>query len=175
MNILATLVFIFLMTTSLSTFTVTTIDGAEKKLSDYNNQVVVVVNVASFCGYTKQYAPLEELYRKYKAKGLVVLGFPSNDFGAQEPGTDSEIKEFCSTKFDVTFPMFSKIIVKGSDKHPLYAWLTKGGNGVAAGEVAWNFEKFIIGRNGAIAARFGSKTDPLSAEFVAAIEAALAK
>jgi glutathione peroxidase len=153
-----------------------TIDGADQPLSAYAGKVVLIVNVASFCGYTKQYAPLEKLYRTYKDRGLVILGFPANDFGAQEPGTEEEIKEFCSTKFDVTFPMFAKITVKGPDKHPLYAWLTSGGgNASLAGEVAWNFEKFLIGKDGAIVGRFTSKVDPMSAELVSAVEAALAK
>jgi glutathione peroxidase len=174
--LLSSLLLAAIMTTNLGDHTMKTIDGADQPLSAYAGKVVLIVNVASFCGYTKQYAPLEKLYRTYKDRGLVILGFPANDFGAQEPGTEEEIKEFCSTKFDVTFPMFAKITVKGPDKHPLYAWLTSGGgNASLAGEVAWNFEKFLIGKDGAIVGRFTSKVDPMSAELVSAVEAALAK
>jgi len=174
--LLSTLLTLTIMTTNLSDFTMPSIDGADTPLATYNGKVVLIVNVASFCGYTKQYAPLEKLYRTYKDKGFTVLGFPANDFGAQEPGSDAEIKEFCSTKFDVTFPMFSKITVKGADKHPLYAWLTSGdGDASRAGEVAWNFEKFLVGKDGTIIGRYSSKVDPMSPELVSAIEAALAK
>lgn len=161
--------------TSLNDFTVTTIDGKQRNLADYSGKVVLVVNVASFCGYTKQYATLEQLYLRYKDQGLVILGVPANDFGAQEPGTNEEIAAFCSTKYNVTFPMCAKMVVKGSDKSPLYAWLTSGGgNAQLAGEVGWNFEKFLVGKNGAIVSRFKSNVEPLSSQLTAAIEAALA-
>lgn len=164
------------MSNSLHDFSVRAIDGTSVGLSAYKGKVVLIVNVASFCGYTKQYAPLENLYRKYKDKGLVILGFPANDFGAQEPGTNEEIKTFCSTKYDVTFPMFEKVVVKGSDKAPLFQFLTSGGGSEAlAGEIDWNFEKFLVGKDGAVVGRFKSRVDPLSSEILSAIEAALAK
>ena len=162
------------MSQSLHDFTVRSINGTNVDLSSYKGKVVLIVNVASFCGYTKQYAPLESLYRKYKDKWLVILGFPANDFGAQEPGTDEEIKSFCSTKYDVTFPMFSKVTVKGSDKAPLFQFLTAGGgNASLAREIDWNFEKFLVGKDGSVIARYGSRVDPLSSELTAAIEQAL--
>ena len=129
--------------------------------------------MASQCGFTKQYTGLEAVWRKYQDQGLVVLGFPCNDFGAQEPGTTAEIKQFCSTKFDVTFPLFDKLHVKGDGQHPLYAALT-GPESPAPGPVKWNFGKFLIGRDGKILARFESKVAPDSAELSKAIEDALA-
>ncbi len=150
------------------------IDGKETSLKAYSGKVLLVVNVASKCGYTPQYAGLEKLYRKYKDKGLVVVGFPSNDFGSQEPGTDAEIKEFCSSKYDVSFPMFSKVHVKGTEQHPLYAALT-GPESSAPGPVKWNFGKFLVGRDGKLIARYDSKTTPEDADLEKAIEAALAK
>lgn len=161
-------------TTSLNDFTITTIDGKQRSLAEYSGKVVLIVNVASFCGYTKQYATLEQLYQQYKDQGLVILGIPSNDFGAQEPGTNEEIATFCSTKYNVTFPMFAKLAVKGSGMAPLYAWLTSGGGDAQlAGEVGWNFEKFLIGRNGQIIARFESEVEPRSSEITSAIEKSL--
>lgn len=181
MNLLATLLLTAFLAipmapaTTLNDFTIATIDGKQRNLADYSGKVVMVVNVASFCGYTKQYATLEQLYAKYKDQGLVILGVPANDFGAQEPGTDEEIAAFCSTKYNVTFPMFSKMVVKGSDKSPLYVWLTSGGgNAKLAGEVGWNFEKFLIGKDGAIISRFKSNVEPLSSELTSAIETAIA-
>ncbi|MCX6141493.1 MAG: glutathione peroxidase [Candidatus Kapabacteria bacterium] len=162
------------MNTSLNDFELRDIDGKMVNLSDYSGKVVVVVNVASFCGYTKQYATLEKLYEAYKDKGLVVLGFPANDFGAQEPGTEEEIKSFCSTKYKVSFPLFSKIVVKGQDKAPLYTWLTSGdGNASLVGEVGWNFEKFLIGKDGKIKGRYKSNVDPMSEAFIKDVESAL--
>ena len=156
-------------------YTVTTIDGQEKKLSDYKGQVVLLVNVASKCGLTPQYKALESTYQKYKDKGFVVVGFPANNFMGQEPGTNEEIKQFCSTKYNVTFPMMSKVSVKGDDKHPLYKFLTEGKAGEDfAGDVEWNFAKFLVDRNGNVMARFGSKTTPDSPQATAAIEKALA-
>lgn len=173
-TILLSLFCMITMSTSLHDYSVRSIDGTSVDLSAYKGKAVLIVNVASFCGYTKQYAPLESLYRKYKDKGLVILGFPANDFGAQEPGTNDEIKAFCSTKYDVTFPMFEKVVVKGSDKAPLFQFLTSGGgNEALAGEIDWNFEKFLVGKNGAVVARFKSRVDPLSSELTSAIEAAL--
>lgn len=149
------------------------IDGKPVDLASYKGKVVLVVNVASRCGYTKQYAGMQKLYDTYKDKGFVILGFPANDFGAQEPGSDAEIAEFCSTKYGVTFPMFSKITVKGSAKAPLYQALTEAAD--PKGEVAWNFEKFLIGKDGAVIGRFKSGVAPDSPELATAIEAALAK
>jgi len=134
---------------------------------------VLVVNVASRCGATPQYTGLQGLYEKYKDKGFVVLGFPANDFGRQEPGSDAEIKEFCTTKYDVSFPIFSKITVKGPEKAKLYEVLTETAD--PAGEIGWNFEKFLIGKDGAIAGRFTTRVAPDDRDLVAAIEAALAK
>jgi len=149
------------------------IDGSACDLSQYKGKVVLIVNVASRCGYTGQYAGLQKLYDAYKDKGLVVLGFPANEFGAQEPGSDAEIAQFCSTKYGVTFPMFSKIVVKGSGIAPLYKALTETAN--PAGDVKWNFEKFLIGRDGAIIGRYKSGVGPDDATLKAAIEAELAK
>ncbi|MDD3276539.1 MAG: glutathione peroxidase [Kiritimatiellales bacterium] len=151
-------------------FTVNTIGGTSKNLSDYKGQVLLIVNTASKCGFTPQYAGLQELYEKYKDRGLVVLGFPANNFMGQEPGTNEEIQQFCTARFHVTFPMFGKISVKGGDMHPLYVWLTSDPNGAA---VSWNFNKFLIGRDGKLIARFGSRTTPDSEELTAAIKSAL--
>lgn len=149
------------------------IDGKPTSLKSYEGKVLLIVNVASRCGYTKQYKPLESIYRKYKDQGLVVLGFPSNDFGGQEPGTNKEIKEFCTGNFDVTFPMFDKVGVKaGPGQHPLYAALT-GKDSPVPGAVSWNFGKFLVGRDGKILARFGSKDEPDSEAVTRAIENAL--
>ena len=159
---------------TLHDFTMKDIDGKDVSLSDYKGNVVMIVNVASFCGYTRQYEPLEKVYEQYKDKGFVILGFPANDFGAQEPGTNEEIKEFCSTKYSVTFPMFSKITVKGEDKHELYQWLTAGaGDDAPAGEVGWNFEKFLIDKNGNIIKRYSTRVEPDAEAVTADIEAAL--
>jgi len=157
-------------------FTMKTIDGKDMHLDKYKGKVVLVVNVASFCGFTKQYKGLEELFEKYKNKNFVILGFPANNCGAQEPGTDDEIKQFCSTKYNVTFQMFSKISVKGDDKHPLYKFLTSGGgNENLTGEVSWNFEKFLIDKNGTIVSRYKRNIEPMSEEVTAKIEEQIAK
>lgn len=175
-TLLFSLLALITMNTTFHDLSITTIDGAPQSLSAYKGKVVLVVNVASFCGYTKQYAPLEKLYEQYKDKGLVVLGFPANDFGAQEPGTNEEIKQFCSAKFDVSFPMAAKISVKGSDKAPVYEFLTSGGgNAALAGEIGWNFEKFLIGKDGKIITRYKSGVDPLAANVIADVEKALAQ
>ncbi len=149
------------------------IDGSEVDLAQYDGQVVLIVNVASRCGYTGQYAGLQELFAKYKDKGFVILGFPANDFGAQEPGSDQQIAEFCSSKYGVDFDMFSKITVKGADAPTLYKRLTADSD--PAGDVKWNFEKFLVGRDGTIIGRFRSGVSPDDSELVSAIEAALAK
>jgi glutathione peroxidase len=148
------------------------IDGKPVDLSKYEGRVVLMVNVASQCGYTPQYAGLEEMYKKYAPKGLSILGFPSNDFGAQEPGSDREISEFCQKNYGVDFDMFSKIVVRGAGQAPLYRYLTTHPR--FSGQVDWNFEKFLIGRNGEVIGRFKSEVEPLSKEMVSAIETALA-
>jgi glutathione peroxidase len=158
-----------LAASSVYEFTLNSIDGAPTPLSSYKGSVVLLVNVASQCGYTPQYEGLQKLYEKYKDKGLVVVGVPANDFGAQEPGTNAEIKTFCTRTYHVTFPMMSKVSVKGKDMIPLYGYLT----GQTGGDVQWNFTKFLIGRNGTIIKRFESDIEPESAEMVKAIEAAL--
>jgi glutathione peroxidase len=155
------------------TGTVKKIDGKDVDLSAYKGKVVLIVNVASRCGYTGQYAGLEKLYTTYKDKGFVVLGFPANEFGGQEPGTDAEIATFCSSKYGVTFDMFSKIVVKGANKAPLYKALTEGAT--PSGDVGWNFEKFLIGRDGTIKGRYKSGVGPDDAALKTAIEAELAK
>jgi peptide-methionine (S)-S-oxide reductase len=151
-------------------FSAETLSGEPQSLSKYKGQVLLIVNTASKCGFTKQYAGLQTLYEKYKDRGLVVLGFPANNFGRQEPGTNEEIMQFCTLKFNVTFPMFGKISVKGSEIHPLYTWLTKHPNGE---KVSWNFNKFLIGRDGDLIEHFGSRTAPESEKLTAAIETAL--
>ncbi len=157
-------------------FTVTSIDGEPVNLSQYKGKVLLIVNVASQCGFTGQYAGLQGLYERYKDEGLVVLGFPANNFLNQEPGTNAAIKTFCMTNYSVTFPMFSKISVKGDNMHPLYAYLTSAAkNGEYGGPITWNFNKFLIGRNGQTLARFGSRTEPLDAAVVTSIETALAE
>ncbi len=160
--------------TSIHEFAVTDILGESVDLADYKGSVLLVVNVASRCGYTKHYSSLEQLYRTYKRQGLVVLGFPANDFGEQEPGTNEEIAEFCRATFNVTFPMFAKITVKGPSKAPLYDYLTKGGgNATYAGAIEWNFVKFLINRDGKIIHRFAHRLDPLDPTFIAEVESAL--
>jgi len=152
-------------------FKVKDIDGQDVDLSRYQGQVVLVVNVASFCGNTPQYATLQKIYEQYKNQGFVVLGFPANEFGKQEPGTNAEIKEFCSAKYHVTFPMFAKLVVKGEGQAPLYRFLTdKQTNPQFGGDIEWNFAKFLIGRNGQVVARFPARTDPMKPEVTAVIE-----
>ena len=149
------------------------INGKDATLKDYKGKVMLIVNVASFCGNTPQYAGLENLYQKYKDKGFVVLGFPCNQFGKQEPGSNEEIKEFCSKKYNVTFPMFDKIDVKGANQHALYKELS-GKESPFPGDVGWNFGKFLVGRDGKILKRIDPRTKPESPEVVKAIEDALA-
>ncbi|MGA2497951.1 MAG: glutathione peroxidase [Tepidisphaeraceae bacterium] len=153
-------------------FTVKDIDGKDVDLSRYKGKVVLVVNVASKCGYTPQYKQLQEVFDKYKDKGLVVLGFPANEFRQQEPGSNAEIKEFCTSKYNVTFDMFSKIVVKGEGIAPLYQWLTDKG-GKFGGDIKWNFTKFLIGKDGRIVNRFEPAVKPDDAKAIEAIEAAL--
>ncbi len=149
------------------------IDGNATSLKPYKGQVVLVVNVASHCGFTPQYAALEAVYQKYKSQGLVICGFPCNQFGGQEPGTDTEIKQFCTAKYDVTFPMFDKLEVNGDNRHPLYVLLA-GKDSPCPGDIRWNFTKFVVGRDGKIVNRFDSKVKPDSAEVTTSIETALA-
>lgn len=149
------------------------ISGKETSLKAYDGKVLLIVNVASKCGFTPQYKSLEATYRKFKDQGFSVLGFPCNDFGAQEPGTNEEIQQFCSSKFDVTFPLFDKLHVKGPEQHPLYAALT-GKSSPFPGDVKWNFGKFLIGRDGTILKRWDSKVTPDSDEVTKAITEALA-
>ena len=182
------------MTTDLANIPLARIDGSADSLANHSGKVLLVVNVASKCGLTKQYEGLEKLYKQYKDKGLEVLGFPANDFGKQEPGTNDEIVEFCSVNYGVSFPLFTKADVTGPGKQPLYAALTaakpdKQGNASAwrerlrgfgmtpteDPEVLWNFEKFLIGRNGQVAARFSPDTTPDDAALVGAIEVELAQ
>ena len=159
---------------SIYDFKVKDIDGAEVKLRKYRGNVLLVVNTASKCGYTPQYESLEATYEKYKDKRFFVLGFPTNNFANQEPGTDAEIKEFCTSKYKVTFPMFAKISVKGKDADPLYAYFTDLKiNPVYGGDITWNFNKFLIDRKGKIVGRFSSKQTPDSPDVTAAIEEAL--
>lgn len=157
-------------------FTMKSLAGKDVDLAKYQGKVVLIVNVASHCGYTAQYPGIEALYKKYAGQGLAVLGFPANNFGAQEPGSDEEIATFCQKNYGVSFDMFSKVSVKGDDKTPLYQYLTsETTNPKFPGEVGWNFEKFLIGRNGEIAGRFASGVTPEAPELVSAIEAELAK
>jgi glutathione peroxidase len=149
------------------------IDGKDASLKPYQGKVLLVVNVASKCGFTPQYTALEAIYKKYEPQGLVVCGFPCNQFGGQEPGTDAEIKEFCMSKFSVTFPMFDKLEVNGANRHPLYVVLA-GAASPFPGDIKWNFTKFLIGRDGKILNRFDSSVTPDSAEVTRAIEAELA-
>ncbi|MEO8043064.1 MAG: glutathione peroxidase [Acidobacteriota bacterium] len=160
---------------SILDFKMKDIDGNDVKLKKYKGDVLLVVNTASKCGYTPQYEGLQATYEKYKDQGFYVLGFPANNFGGQEPGTEKEIKEFCESKYKVTFPMFAKISVKGADQDPLYAYLTgKETNPEFAGDITWNFNKFLIDRKGKIVARFSSKDKPESEAVTQAIEKYLA-
>jgi len=149
------------------------IDGKDTTLAAYKGKTVLIVNVASKCGFTKQYAGLEATYQKYKAQGFVVLGFPCNQFGGQEPGTNEEIKQFCSSKYNVTFPLFDKLEVNGANRHPLYVTLA-GKDSPFPGDIKWNFNKFLVGKDGKIVKRFDSKVTPDSEELTKAVEAALA-
>ena len=153
-------------------FTMKTIEGKDRSLAEYKGKVVMVVNTASFCGYTPQYKELETLYKQYKDKGFVIIGFPANNFGKQEPGSDKDIAAFCERNYGVSFPMFSKISVKGSDMHPLYKYLTTETD--FKEEIAWNFTKFIVDKNGTVAAKFASKVKPTEKDVTSKIDELLA-
>ncbi|HXJ88883.1 MAG TPA: glutathione peroxidase [Candidatus Binatia bacterium] len=167
---------ILMMTTSLIaasglySFTLNSIEGKAAPLAEYKGKVILIVNVASQCGYTPQYSALEATYEKYKGQGFVILGFPANNFGAQEPGTNEEIKTFCTRKYNVTFPMYAKISVKGDDQAPLYGYLTKETGAGISGDIKWNFTKFLVDRNGNIVQRFEPAITPDSKEVTEAIE-----
>ena len=155
--------------TSFHQLSARTIEGKDQPFSAYDGQVVLAVNTASQCGYTPQYEGLEKLSKKYEGKGLVVLGFPSNDFGAQEPGTDQEVQTFCQVRYGVTFPLFSKSVVKGAGSSPVFKFLAAD-----KGEPRWNFHKYLVGKDGAVIAAFGSDTTPEDPALLAAIDEALA-
>ena len=157
--------------TTLSQFTLPLLDGREQPLSAYAGKLVLVVNVASKCGLTPQYEGLEALYRQYKDQGLVILGFPCNQFGGQEPGTSEDIAQFCSLTYGVTFPVFARLNVNGRWAHPLYKWLKQTAPGLLGGAIKWNFTKFLVGRDGKVIARYAPTTEP--AELAPAIEKAL--
>ncbi len=159
-------------TSSVYDFTLNDIDGKPLPLSSFRGKVLLLVNTASLCGNTPQYSELETMYERYQARGLEILAFPANNFGRQEPGTNEEIKSFCYTKYSLTFPLFSKISVKGDDKHPLYQYLTE--RSPFPGEVEWNFQKYLVDRKGNVIARFHHRTKPLSDEIVRDVESALA-
>lgn len=164
------------MGASVHDFTMKAIDGKAVSLNQFKGQVMLVVNVASQCGFTPQYEGLEKLYETYKSQGFVITGFPANNFGEQEPGTDAEIQTFCKSKYGVTFPMFSKISVAGGDKAPLYRFLTDtAAHPKTGGEIQWNFTKFLVDRDGKVIQRFEPSVEPLSKEVIAAVEAALKK
>jgi len=162
------------MNNNISKLSVKDIDGKIVNLSDYQGKVLLIVNVASYCGYTKQYSGLEEIYKKYKDKGFEILAFPCNQFGQQEPGTNEEIKSFCSSKFDVTFKLFDKVDVNGKDQSPLYSILTNNET-TGKADIKWNFEKFLIDKNGNVVSRYASKVEPESKELTSAIENELKK
>jgi len=159
-------------TTSLYDFAMNDIDGKLVNLSQYRGKVLLLVNTASFCGNTPQYSDLQAMYDQYKDKGLEILAFPANNFGQQEPGSNQEIKSFCFTKYSLTFPLFSKISVKGSDKQPLYQYLTE--QSPFPGEVEWNFQKYLVDRSGNVVGRFHHRTKPLAPEIVKEVERVLA-
>ena len=159
-------------TTSLYDFTMDDIDGKPVNLSQYRGKALLLVNTASFCGNTPQYSDLQALYEQYHEKGFEILAFPANNFGQQEPGTNAEIKSFCFTKYSLTFPLFTKISVKGDDKHPLYRYLTE--ESPFPGEVEWNFQKYLVDRSGNIVGRFPHRMKPLAPEIVKEVERVLA-
>jgi glutathione peroxidase len=164
------------MAKTIHEFEMKTIDGKAKPLADYCGQVLLVVNVASKCGLTPQYQGLEALHEEKQGRGFAVLGFPCNQFAGQEPGSDADVASFCSTRYGVTFPMFSKIEVNGAGRAPLYAWLTaQGTKPDGPGDVKWNFAKFVVGKDGAVKARFDPRTAPDDSALRSAIDAALAE
>lgn len=150
--------------TTLSDFSATTLSGDTASLSDYQGQVALVVNTASECGFTPQYAGLEKLHQDHAGDGLAVLGFPCNQFGEQEPGESGEIQEFCEANYGVTFPMFAKVDVNGPDEHPLFAWLKSGLRGMEDDAISWNFTKFLVGRDGQVIKRYGPNIEPAEIE-----------
>jgi glutathione peroxidase len=158
--------------TSVYDFTLNDIDGKPVNLNHYRGKVLLLVNTASFCGNTPQYAELQAMYEQYHDKGFEILAFPANNFGQQEPGSNEEIKSFCFTKYSLTFPLFGKISVKGSDKHPLYQYLTE--QSPYPGEVEWNFQKYLVDRSGNIVGRFAHRMKPTSPEMVKEVERVLA-
>ncbi len=158
---------------TLYNFSLPSIDGNPTPLANYKGKVLLLVNVASRCGYTPQYKGLEALYEKYKDQGFVILGFPANNFGAQEPGTNQEIKTFCSRTYNVTFPMYAKVSVKGDDQTPLYRYLTHEGDPSHTGDIKWNFTKFLVNRKGQVVQRFEPATTPESTDLTSAVEKAL--
>jgi glutathione peroxidase len=160
-------------TASVYDFTLNDIDGKPVTLNQFKGKVLLLVNTASFCGNTPQYADMETMYEQYRAKGFEILAFPANNFGKQEPGSNEEIKSFCYTKYSLTFPLFSKISVKGEDKHPLYHYLTE--KSPFPGEVEWNFQKYLVDRKGNVVARYHHRTKPLSEDIVKDVERELAK
>jgi glutathione peroxidase len=161
---------------SLYDFTLPALNGTPTSLAGFKGKVVLVVNVASQCGYTPQYEGLQALYAKYRDQGFAIAGFPANNFGGQEPGTNEEIGAFCKSKYGVTFPMFSKISVKGGDQSPLYQFLTdKSANPRTGGEIQWNFTKFLVDRTGKVIRRFEPAVEPQSKELVSAVESTLKK
>ena len=161
--------------TTIADFEAKTIDGQPQPLREYQGMVLLVVNVASQCGLTPQYGPLEEIYESFKDRGFAVLGFPCNQFGAQEPGTEDQIKQFCESKYGVTFPMFEKVNVNGAGAHPLYQWLTaEQTEPEGPGNITWNFGKFLIGRDGKVIGRYSPKVSPTDPKLNEAIESALA-
>jgi glutathione peroxidase len=160
-------------TGSVLDFTMNTIDGKPKPLSSYKGKVFMVVNTASECGYTPQYETLQKLYEKYKDKGFAILAFPANNFGAQEPGTNAEIKGFCTKNYHTTFDLFEKISVKGKDQHPLYHFITNESG--FDGEIKWNFQKYLVDKKGKIVKRYMSAVDPMSEEVTKDVESLLAK
>lgn len=153
-------------------FTLNDIDGKPVSLSQFRGKVLLLINTASFCGNTPQYTDLEQMYEQYREKGFEILAFPANNFGQQEPGTNAEIKTFCYTKYSLSFPLFSKISVKGDDKHPLYRYLTE--QSPFPGEVEWNFQKYLVDRSGKVVARYPHRTKPLASEIVQDVERMLA-
>jgi glutathione peroxidase len=156
-------------------FNLPLLNGKDAPLANYKGKVVLVVNVASRCGFTPQYSALESIYEKYKDQGFVIIGFPANNFAGQEPGANDEIAKFCSGKYNVQFPVYGKISVKGDDQAPLYTYLTKEANPALAGDIKWNFTKFLVDRNGNVVQRFEPATTPDSPQVIAAIEAQLKK
>lgn len=158
---------------SVHEYKVKDIKGKEVDLSEYKGKVLLIVNVASKCGATPQYGPLQDLNLKYSKDGFAVIGFPANNYGGQEPGSDEEIEEFCTTKYDVTFPMMSKVSVKGDDQAPLFQYLTSAENPDKTGDIGWNFEKFLVGKDGKVIRRFATRVQPSDPAVVEAIEEAI--